>query len=106
MLCLGLQRWMIDRVVVTRLNGENEGRHGLCRKRLNNTADLVIGEQVAVAVTVVLWPPDHHPVLVDMRQVKAVARQQVPCSVQGTASGDGIGNTPPLQSQQGLTGMS
>ena len=84
-------------MTVARLQGKQEGRQLLFDKSVEQVPDLPLGEQVTLAVTTVLGIPYHDTVLVDMRQVKAMALQQGTGGMQGPACGDGIGDTVLLQ---------
>ena len=73
----GLQWRVVNGVTVAGFHGEDEGRYALVDERLEHSLNLSVGQQVTVAVMTGFGLPDHHAVLINVRQHKTVAGQQV-----------------------------
>ena len=87
-------------MTVSRFQGKQEWGQLLLDKSVQKMLDLALREQVTLTVTTMLRIPYHDTVLVDVWQVKAVALQQCAGRMQGSAGGDGIGDTIGLQQLQ------
>ena len=99
-----LQRQVVHAVAVRGLYGKNKRRYALGDKALDNAANLIDRQQVAVAVAPGIRPPDHYAVFIDMGQLELAALQQGAGGVQGPAGSHGVSDTPVGQAAQGVAG--
>ena len=92
-------------VTLVRFHRENKRGDGVLHERADHPANFRITEQVTVLVFIAVRLPDQDTVLVDVRQVKAMAIKQAASGVQGPAGRYGVGNTPPAQLLQRIPCM-